>query len=173
MTPSRCAPVVASFLWESREVIITKLKVEITLSVDLFLKFLGAIDLCFGEMFPVGSVVEIDLDYFPELKNTMSQTRAIIVGQKVTLSEEMDFLYIDYVANLWPHGNQGHTPPLFLSNVMTTAVIHLGLINEEEREHVQKMKEVIINTRQKSITFISEKELEKLDKMVIGGEGRV
>jgi len=89
MTPKLGAPIKVSFIWETKEVIITRQKVEIKLTIDLLLKYLGAIDLCFGDVLPVGSVVEIDLSYFPELGKSMSQAKVIIVGQKVTLSNEL------------------------------------------------------------------------------------
>ena len=160
------------FDWESWEAGIGDSKAQVKFELDLFLELLRIADLCLVEFLPVGSIVEVDLDILPEAtRGMMSQARAMIVNQKAMLHKEADYLYVDYVANLWPHASQGNIPPLFLSNVMIKRVIHKGYTTDEEREYIQNVKEVIVNARQKSITFISEKELEKLEKdMMIASE---
>ena len=168
------APLNIAFNWESKEAIISSgsNNGEIKFTLDLFLTILGLIDLCFGRVLPTGSVVELDMGLLPEtLSSVMSQARAVIVNQKAMLHQDVgSSLYIDYVANLWPHANQGNIPPIFLSNVMVKSVIHKGHSTDEEREYVQNIKEVIVNTRQKSITFMSEKELKRLEEMMVVSE---
>ena len=167
------APLNVSFNWKQQEVSMSRSGMgEVKFTVDAFLHILGLVDQILYDVIPVGSIVEIDLDFLPEsMSSIMSEARAIIVNQKAMLHQEVDSLYIDYVANLWPHANQGNIPPLFLSNVMIKNVIHKGHTNDEEQEYIMSLKEAIVNAHQKSITFMSEKELEKLEEMMIERAG--
>ena len=171
ITYKKGAALKIAFDRESREVIIsdTSSKGEVKFGLDSFLRLMELSDLCLSSYIPTGSVVELDLDLLPEnLSSVMTEARAIIINQKAMFHEEADTLYIDYVANLWPHGNQGNIPPIFLSNMNIKSVLHEGYTTNEEREYNQKVKETIVNTQQRSIAFMSDKDLKRLEnKMLI------
>jgi hypothetical protein len=161
------AKVEISFDWQEKMVTINQLETELKLPINTFLNFLNLIDICFMEVYPMGSVVELDLEWAGEnVKQLYSETEALvtIVARRAKVVEEFDY-FIDYVAYLWPFGLGGHTAPLYLSNHVIKRSVFTGMTNETEEQFVEvALRSDMIYGNQKSMSYLNEEEAEELEK---------
>lgn len=129
-------------------------------SEDSFFLFLAILDVYFGKIYPLGSVVEIDLDLLNnELKEMFSEEPGALVmltGRKAPLAEGFDPYVIDYFGRVWPFGEVAAFPPVFVSNMMIKNVVHLGYENEwEERISEEVIRQTYIKNHQLSTAFMT------------------
>ncbi|VDY71357.1 Uncharacterized protein conserved in bacteria [Streptococcus sanguinis] len=129
-------------------------------SEDSFFLFLAILDVYFGKIYPLGSVVEIDLDLLnSELKEMFSEEPGALVmltGRKAPLAEGFDPYVIDYFGRVWPFGEVAAFPPVFVSNMMIKNVVHLGYENEwEERISEEVIRQTYIKNHQLSTAFMT------------------
>ena len=127
---------------------------------DSFFLFLAILDVYFGKVYPLGSVVEIDLDLLNnELKEMFSEEPGALVmltGRKAPLAEGFDPYVIDYFGRVWPFGEVAAFPPVFVSNMMIKNVVHLGYENEwEERISEEVIRQTYIKNHQLSTAFMT------------------
>lgn len=127
---------------------------------DSFFLFLAILDVYFGKIYPLGSVVEIDLDLLNnELKEMFSEEPGALVmltGRKAPLAEGFDPYVIDYFGRVWPFGEVAAFPPVFVSNMMIKNVVHLGYENEwEERISEEVIRQTYIKNHQLSTAFMT------------------
>ena len=125
-----------------------------------FFLFLAILDVYFGKIYPLGSVVEIDLDLLNnELKEMFSEEPGALVmltGRKAPLAEGFDPYVIDYFGRVWPFGEVAAFPPVFVSNMMIKNVVHLGYENEwEERISEEVIRQTYIKNHQLSTAFMT------------------
>ena len=163
------APVCIIFDRSADEVKINRASVEIELTMTSFLRFLEFIDTCFLEIVPLGSVVDIDLDFASEkirkmMKEGNQGTLVMISAQKVSLEREMSQFVIDYIGRFWPFGEAGAVPPIYLSNAMIKNIVHKGLTNEFEQEVTSRLRKEIIQHQKRSLLFLSKGEADKIMK---------
>lgn len=166
--PDTGAPVSVIFDQELKQVVINRLKVEITFTEGQFLKFMELIDLCYSLIIPLGSVVSLDTDMMPEsLKartgDTNQDIHVMIIAQKIPLRESLEGFYADYMAALWPFGAQEQIMPIMVSGIMIKAVVHKGMTNEVEQEYKSKLKSTIAAGVLRSITYVTEDDMKKLE----------
>lgn len=129
-------------------------------SEDSFFLFLAILDVYFGKIYPLGSVVEIDLDLLNnDLKEMFSEESGALVmltGRKAPLAEGFDPYVIDYFGRVWPFGEVAAFPPVFVSNMMIKNVVHLGYENEwEERISEEVIRQTYIKNHQLSTAFMT------------------
>ena len=129
-------------------------------SEDSFFLFLAILDVYFGKIYPLGSVVEIDLDLLNnDLKEMFSEEPGALVmltGRKAPLAEGFDPYVIDYFGRVWPFGEVAAFPPVFVSNMMIKNVVHLGYENEwEERISEEVIRQTYIKNHQLSTAFMT------------------
>lgn len=165
--PKRGAPITVTFDFKSKEVIINRQKIEIKFMTKQFLRFMELIDTYFSEIIPIGSVVSIDLDEIPEslklrMSNTNQDALMMIISQNMVLRDHLTGFYADYLAVLWPFGAQERLTPLLVSNMMIKDVLHKGMTNEVEEEFKEKLKSTTVSDNLRSVTYIEEEEVKKL-----------
>jgi len=165
------AKVTTVFDWESGSVKISRVNIEVDLTIDSFLRFMNLIDTCFLEIIPIASVVDLNLDFMDDqVKEAMSKSKigtlVVISGRKISLEKEMDDFVVDYIGRLWPFGETSYTPPILLSNVMIKNVVHRGLVNDTEKELANRYRKDLIEQKKRSPTFVSESELSEIKERV-------
>ena len=133
------AKVEIEFNWRREEILVKQLDIRLVFKLTTFPTFLNLIDICFLDVHPVGSVVELDIDLLPEQVKAMyadSKPLASISGRKFWFGNNFAY-YSDYVGRLWPLG-EGHSTPLYLANVMIKRVVFTGMVDDTEEKFVVK-----------------------------------
>jgi len=110
---------------EADEIIIKRHETNLHFTNETFLQYLNLISICFSEIYPLGSVVELDNEMFTEefmeastqedaeesreMESTEKENAeekepllAMITGRNVTLMEDFEDCMIDYLARLRP-----------------------------------------------------------------------
>ena len=163
------AKVEVAFDWEQGSVTFKRLETKIVMTHHTLLQFLSLVDTCFLEIYPIGSVVELELEMMSEqVRRMYHDTEALvsISGRKVWLGDDEKY-FVDYVGRLWPFGEGPLTPPIFLSNAHIRRVMHTGFKDEIEEKFVQKALRLdIINGQRKSIAYLTDKELKTVDYVI-------
>ena len=163
-------PAHITFDWVKEEIIIEKNKLEIKFDSTIFLKYMNLIDICYYEILPIGSVVEIDLKRFPEDFKKMYERNDepplfILSGRKTPAYDVNIPYYVDYVARLYPFGETDFVPSFHLSNINVKRVVHVGLTNDDEVRFTEKIRRDIVKSKVRSIGFLTEDELKNLETM--------
>ena len=125
------------FDYDEQQVTIQRNPVELRLSFDQYLNFMGLIDAVFSEIYPTGTVVELNEDLLSdELKQMFGDSdlglSVLIHGRRLPF--ENSTACIDYVTSLWPFGMMPETEPIHVTNLMIKRVISSGLTNEYEEK---------------------------------------
>lgn len=66
ISPRNDEPAQVTFDWEKDKIVIKRYAMEVKFDSTLFLRYMNLIDICYIPILPVGSVVEVDLQRFPE-----------------------------------------------------------------------------------------------------------
>jgi len=152
------------------KVIIKRSKIVLEFSIQKFLEYLNLLMICFGEVYPLGSVVEIDETLLnEEFKKAVGvnveagiSVRAVITGRFVSLRDDSGEYVIEYVGRLRPFGEGSKVAPLLLSRVMIKGVVHSGLADEVEEADVMRLRSELINRKPLSIAFATDEQLNDL-----------
>jgi len=160
-----------TFDYKQDKVTINRDKIEIQYNILTFLQFMFLIDTCFMELIPVGSVVDVDLDYTSTSTRAMFETGnhgtlVFINDRKVSLGTGVNQFIIDYVGTIWPFGSVNTTNPIYLSNAMIKNIVHKGMTNELEQQVSLRLNLDIIDKKKKSIAYLSDEEINKLKNKV-------
>jgi len=159
--------VVVVFDWKNEEVAIKVQEIKLKFTIATFLLYLSLIDTCFSELYPVGSVIELELEMMPErVRRIYKDTDALvsISGRKVSRG---DGYFVDYIGRLWPFGEGPLTPPIFLSNVLIRRVVFTGMVDEVEKEYVDKaLRLEIIKSKRKSIIYLTDEEQKEVEIVI-------
>ena len=153
-------PVIITLNKKLREIKISRTKqLEIIFPIDKFLRFIGLVDICYIEILPIGSVIELDLDFaLDELKGIMGETskafNVMIIAQKVPL-EENENIFADYAVTVWPFGLQKYASPFLITNLMVRNVVYRGMSNDTEKDYINKIKEKIVVHRMSSLVYMT------------------
>jgi len=168
--PRRGAKIEVEFNRSNDEVLVKQLKTELKFSIEQFLRYLNLLTLCFGEIYPLGSVVELDEKLFTEeyrkisgIKEGERSVLAVITDRfmPVPVSGSSDQHVIEYMATAYPYGD-GAT--MFLNRVVIKGMIHSGLADEKEEAYVQELRENLVMSGRKSIAFLTDEERAGLAK---------
>ena len=164
-------PAQITFDWVNDEITIEKNKLEIKFDSTLFLKYMNLIDICYNEILPIGSVIEANLEGFPEgfkkLYERNAEPALFILSGRKTPAHDIDIpIYIDYVARLFPYGETDFVPAFHISNMMIKRVVHVGLINDDEVRFAEKIRQDIVKSKVRSVGFLTEDEFKNLETMV-------
>lgn len=167
--PEMGAPVNVTFNHELKEVKFNRSKVELTFTIEQFLKFMSLIDICFIEILPIGTVVDLYDEYLPEhLKtrvlndNSNKGLQAMIIGQTIFPDKNLTHYFADYSALLWPLGTHASNQPFFVVNVMIKNVIHKGMTNDFEQAFKDKLRNQNIFDKKKSMVYMTESDRTKI-----------
>ena len=153
---------------DKEKVVIEGQSIEVKFDSTSFLKFLNLVDICYSEILPVGSVVEADLERFPEGFRKLYEINNepalfIISGRKVPAHNIDTPYYVDYTTRLFPFGETEFVPSFQLSNMMIKRVVHRGLSNVNEVKFTEKMRQDIISSKVRSVGFLTEDEFKILE----------
>lgn len=156
------------FDWKNEEVVFSMQEIKLKFVIEAFLSYLSLIDTCFLELYPLGSVIELELDMMPERVRRVykdSDAFVSISGRKVSMGDE-DKYFVDYIGRVWPFGEGALTPPIFLSKAMIKRVVFTGMIDEAEEEYADKVLRLeVINSRRKSINYLTDNEQKEIENV--------
>ena len=152
------------------EVLIKRGRIELRFSTKQFLEYVNLLMICFSEIYPLGSVVEIDdallRDDFRKAASVKTEMRSsvqvVITGRFVPLHDDDREYVIEYVGRVRPFGEGSKIAPMLLNRAMIKGVVHSGLEDEIEEADVMKLRSELINGNQLSVAFATDKQLEGL-----------
>jgi len=149
----------------NEKIIIKQVETELTFNTQEFLNYLNLLALCFGDTYPLGSVVELDELLFTEnfkkasgIKEGEHSVWVVITERFVATEDAFDQYFVDYVATPYPYGGT----KMFLNRVMIKGVVHKGLSDEAEEEYASQLREALVVSNKKSTAFLTDAELEGL-----------
>jgi hypothetical protein len=150
------------------EIMIKQLGKALEFTSQTFLQYMNVIKLCFSEIYPIGSVVELDAELlrpeFLKLVNGLEENegvQVVITGRFVPLDEEEAYV-VEYLARLWPYGEGSASDPILLSKEMIKRVVHSGLTDELEESVVAELREELIMSNKKVLSCLPDEELDVL-----------
>ena len=164
-TPRIGAKLKVEFNRSEDEVLIKRATTELKFNTREFMDYLNLVSICFGEIYPLGSVVELDNKLLTkEYKNSSrfkeeERSWAIIVSRFVSPNEN-DQHFIEYIATPYPHGEG----TMFLNRLTIRGVVHSGLTDETAEAYVQQLRENLVVSNKKSMAFLTDEELDELFK---------
>lgn len=131
-----------SFDQNEQQVSFSRAQESVTLTFSQFQKYIGLIDLLFTDVYPIGTVAELDEALLPPYIQEMygSSEEGFLVsihGRRVLTKEEDE--YIDYIATIWPFGLLDDVELIYLNNVMIKRVVSLGMVNDTEKTFVEEV----------------------------------
>lgn len=137
------APLEFKYDFEKKVVTLKRFGDSENLTFEQFQRYMGLIDLIFSEVYPVGSVVELDeSELSDEVKKYFKGNSTI--GPLVTIharrvQNDDKKSYIDYVGTVWPFGMLPDVEPIYLNNLLIKRVVAAGLSNQEEKDYVLRV----------------------------------
>lgn len=136
--PTFGATLTGEFDYEGKTCNLYYLNLVQEFSIAELLDYLGIIDSVYSPIYPVGTVVALDLELLPEpLRSQLSNGPGALVsltGRKVPLREGFEDYIVDYVGRLWPFGEMPGTEPILVSNMMIEHSVQLGYTDELEEK---------------------------------------
>ena len=148
------------------EVLIKRAPTELKFNTKEFMDYLNLVSICFGDIYPLGSIVELDDELFAKEYKRSSGVKegerswVVIVSRFISPNEDNIQHFIEYIATPYPHGEG----TMFLNRMTIRGVVHSGLIDEAEEAYVQQLRETLVVSNSKSIAFLTDEELDRLFK---------
>lgn len=139
-------------------------KGQIVLDNDSFRRIIAAFIDVYEDIYPLGTVVDLDKKYFKDMLpvDEVEHIRVVINYRFIPCSEDM---YIPYMGNIYPIGNAGiNTNGLHFSPKAIEKVVHMGFIDEEEIAFLfQRKYELILENNMHSSGFATKEEANLVD----------
>ena len=148
------------------EILIKRAVTKLKFNTKEFMDYLNILSICFSDIYPLGSVVELDEKLFTkEYRNSLEMKEgerflAVIVSRFVPPNEVDNQYFSEYIATPYPHGEGS----MLLNRMTIRGIVHSGLVDETEEAYVEKLREELIISNKKSIAFLTDEELDKLYK---------
>lgn len=123
----------------------------------------------FEPIYPLGTVVELSLDFskFLNLKNQNQRVKVVIVERFVATNTKES--YFPYVGIVYPVGMLGHGKCVQFTRELINSVVHMGYQDAMEDTYVLLMKkELILDNNAVSFGFVEQSRVDEL-KEKIGG----
>jgi len=129
------------FCFEGDKVRLQRLDVAFQLSVPTYMRFLAMVDLLFGKIYPLGTIVELDKELLPKelvekFRSEELDFYAILVGRRVQVDDNS---YIDYVGHIYPYGMRFDSLPLYFSHLFIKRVISEGYSDTQDSHHIDNI----------------------------------
>lgn len=125
-----------------QQVSLNRAQESIKLTFNQFQKYIGLIDLLFTDVYPIGTVAELDEallpTYIQEMYGNSEEGFLVSIHGRRVLTKKEDE-YIDYVATVWPFGLLDGVELIYLNNVMIKRVVSLGMVNDTEKTFVEEV----------------------------------
>ena len=157
---------------KNSEVFIKMQEKEFKLTEVEFLKLLNLIEICYGKILPLGSVVRLNLDAVSdELRKSYQaiteSSMFMISGRKIPLSSSSGDYYVDYLVRMYPFGESEYMQPFFVSSTMVRSIEFKGMENELEDKFVDAvLREELIYKKRRSTIFLTSEEAKQLEQEV-------
>ncbi len=139
-------------------------KGQIILDNDTFRKIIAAFIDVYEDIYPLGTVVDLNKKYFKNILpvDEVEHIRVVINFRFIPCSENM---YIPYMGNIYPIGNAGiKTNGIHFSPKAIEKVVHMGYIDEEEIAFLfQRKYELILENNMHSSGFATKEEANLVD----------
>lgn len=165
-TPVIGAPISCRFDYDKEEATLAYLDLSADLSLADFTDFMGVIDSVYSSIYPIGTVVELDLDLLPphlhRLFTDGPGALVTITGRKLPVRGKFGEYIADYLARLWPFGELPGVAPIYVNNMMIRQVHQEGLRNDWEDEFTED----ILRSNQLSAQLVSTAFMRKEDNAV-------
>ena len=119
---------------------------------------MGFVDTIFTEIYPIGTIVELDEELLTEDVKALFTTDELglfvsVQGRKLTIPETQ--MMIDYVGTLWPFGLQAEVEPIYFNSVMVKRVISEGPTNAyEEKFTFEVLRKQLAQDEKYSCTYV-------------------
>lgn len=128
-----------------------------------FVTLMATIDMVYAPIYPIGTVVNLDMDLFPDfLRELFAEepgAKVMLTGRKLDLHEGYEGYTLDYTARLWPLGERLGSTQLRVSNLMIKKVIALGYHDDAWESRVaDALHQKQLNNLQRSTAFMSSEE---------------
>ena len=127
-----------TFDYDLGKVTISRPDGQLDLSLPLFQVFLSYVDLLFGKIYPLGSIVELDKELLPEelvasFARENMDFNVVITGRRALVNNQT--AYADYIGYVWPYGMDFETQPLLISNLFVKRVISEGYTDARDKHY--------------------------------------
>ena len=134
---------------------------ELTFTEAAFVAYLNLIHLCFGDIHPVGTVVELDesrlsAEIAAGFVSDDEVRYVVLTGRKVSLPGAYTDYVVDYIGRMWPEGEGSKVAPLLISNLMIKRIIHQGLVLDDKEATDLTLREQLVTGMRQSLAFASE-----------------
>lgn len=111
---------------------------QLILELPIFQSYLSYVDLLFGKIYPVGSIVELDKELLPDdlvaaFARENMDFNVVISGRRVLINNQTS--YVDYVGYIWPYGFDFEAHPLLLSHLFIKRVISEGYTDMRDKHY--------------------------------------
>ena len=105
------------------------------------MRFLAMVDLLFGKIYPLGTIVELDKELLPKelvekFRSEELDFYSILVGRRVQVDDNS---YIDYVGHIYPYGMRFDSLPLYFSHLFIKRVISEGYSDTQDSHHIDNI----------------------------------
>lgn len=131
---------------------ITRLNENVELSKKQFLEILAVVDALYSEIYPLGTIVELDKDLvMDESKDQFSDLDYFyvsIIGQRIIADDN----YLDYVATLYPNGARGDEP-VPLNNHLIKRVVGRGPETPLTKNYAEYLRKEIVDGGKVPISY--------------------
>ena len=162
--PRRGAKIEVEFNLSEDEILIKRLETVLKFNREQFLIYINLMMLCFGEIYPLGSVLELDEELLTKeflrasgvKDEEEGSVRVMITDRFVPVSEDNDQFIIEYIARPFPYG-EGTS--MFLNRVSIKGMIHSGLADDVEETFVQELRQELVVSGKRSVAFLTDEEL--------------
>ena len=130
----------------------------------LFRKILAAFIDVYEDIYPLGTVVDLNKKYYKDILpvDEVEHIRVVINYRFIPCSENM---YIPYMGNIYPIGNSGlNANGIHFTPKTIERVVHMGYIDEEEIAFLfQRKYEMLIENNMHSTGFATSEEMTLID----------
>lgn len=139
--PTIGAALIGEFDYNKKTCALHYLDLTLKFTVEALFDYLGIIDSVYSSIYPIGTVVALDLELLPEpVRSQLSDGPGALVsltGRKIPLREGFEDYIVDYVGRLWPFGEMPGTEPILVSNMMIEHSVQLGYRDELEDQFAE------------------------------------
>ena len=157
--PSFGATFTYHFDYENQEAQIYYNQLDQLFSIIDLQDFMGIVDSVYSPIYPLGFVVELDLELLPEeLQKSLAEGPGPLVtisGRKMTLQEGFDDYVVDYLARIWPLGEMPGMDAFFVSNMMIERLRFEGYSDDWESQFTEDvLRATQLSQQQVSTAFM-------------------
>lgn len=136
---------------------------QLKFNEDDFLTLLASIDMVYSPIYPIGTVVELDIEMFPEFLQEMFKEepgpKVMLTGRKLGLRPGYESYTLDYTARLWPLGEVYGSTQIRVSNMMIKNLISPGYSDGKwENQLVDALRKKQTVLLQRSSAFMTPQE---------------